>query len=81
MDSFELLDQASELKHSVLSLKAISDSFFNSFVAGENKANIIAVTANPEQYHYLYRALTDYIADVTEKAVALEAALEGSDQK
>ena len=81
MDTFELQTQASELKHTVLTLKAISNSFFNQFVVGTERDNIIAVTAQPETYCYLYRAMTDLIFDAQKKAVALEAALERSDQK
>ena len=72
MDTMELLDKAISLKDSVLSLKAVSDSFFREYVEGTEEANIIAVTASQETYTYLYKVLSDLVFEVREKAVELE---------
>lgn len=77
MDTNEMLDKVIELKDSVLSLKAVSTSFFREYVEGTERDNIIAVTASHETYLYLFKVLSDLLLDVEKKTAALETDLEG----
>lgn len=69
---FEMSYDISELKTAVLTCKAVSDSFFNEFVAGNQVANETALAAAPERYVYLYKAAMDLLQDVAQRAAALE---------
>lgn len=69
---FEMSFDISELKTAVLTCKAVSDSFFNEFVAGNQEANETALAAAPERYVYLYKAVMDMLHDVAQRAAALE---------
>lgn len=77
MDTNEMLDKVIALKDSVLSLKAVSTSFFREYVEGTERDNIIAVTASHETYLYLFKVLSDLLLDVEKKTAALETDLEG----
>ena len=69
---FDISFDISELKTAVLTCKAVSDSFFNEFVAGNQDANITPLLAAPERYIYLYKAVMDNLHNIAQRAEALE---------
>ena len=69
---FDISFDISELKTAVLTCKAVSDSFFNEFVAGNQDANITALLAAPDRYIYLYKAVMDNLHNIAQRAEALE---------
>ena len=69
---FDMTYEISELKNSILTCKAVADSFFNEYVAGSPEHNIIAIQAAPERHVYLYKAVSDLLYDVAQRAEALE---------
>ena len=69
MDTNEMLDRVITLKDSVLSLKAVSTSFFREYVEGTEKDNITAVIASHETYLYLFKVLSDLLLDVEKKKI------------
>ena len=76
MKAFDVCWEASELKHSVLSLKAVAENFSRRFVEKGPELNTLAVKTAPEEYEYLYRAVFSLICEVRDKALHLEAAAE-----
>ena len=79
--TFEMSYEISELKNAVLTCKAVSDSFFNEFVAGNLEANTTALAAAPERHVYLYKAVMDLLHDVAQRAAALEAEADAAMQE
>lgn len=69
---FDISFDISELKTAVLTCKAVSESFFNEYVAGTPAANETALAAAPERYVYLYKAVSDLLQDVAQRADDLE---------
>lgn len=77
MDTNEMLDKVIALNDSVLSLKAVSTSFFREYVEGTEKDNITAVIASHGTYLYLFKVLLDLLLDVEKKTAALATDLKG----
>ena len=78
---FDMTYEISELKNSILTCKAVSDSFFNEYVAGSPENNIVAIQAAPERHVYLYKAISDLLYDVAQRAAALEKKADAAYQK
>ena len=76
MKACDVCWEASELKHSVLSLKAVAENFSRRFVENVPELNTLAMQSAPEEYEYLYRAVFSLICEVRDKALHLEAAAE-----
>lgn len=76
MENMDIMDQISELKNTILSLKAVANSFHRSYTEGTPEANILAVQIDPENYCYLFHVITDQIYEAKQKVEALEAIAE-----
>lgn len=74
MKTIDVCWEASELKHSVLSLKAVAENFYRRFVEHGPELNVLAVQTSHEEYEYLYRAMFSLICEVRDKAIQLENA-------
>lgn len=72
-DKFEYETAVSELKLTILEIKAIADSFGNQFVDGETDRNKLAIDANPLRYQFLFRALTNAICKAKEQGDEIDA--------
>ena len=81
MDTIDIMDRAAELRNNALSLKAVTNAFFNKFVESEEKENILAVTMFHEDYLYLFRVITDLVADIAKETASFSSDLEGCDLK
>ena len=76
MENMDIMDQISELKTTICSLKAVAVSFSRSYTEGTPDANLLAVQIDPENYCYLFHVITDQISEAKDKVTALEAAAE-----
>ena len=72
-DKFEYETAVSELKLTILEIKAISDAFSHHFIEGDMQRNKLAIDSNPDMYQYLYRALINAIFKAKEQADAIDA--------
>ena len=77
MTAFDVAWEASELKHTVLSLKAVAEAFSRRFTEPLEKRDILlAIETAPEEFEYLYRAVFSFICEVKDQALHLEASAE-----
>mgnify|MGYP006896801582 CR=1 FL=1 len=74
MDFLDIMDQISELKHTVYSLKAVAGAFSNRYTEGNTESNILAINTSPEDYTYLFYTLTGIISEAKDKICDLETA-------
>lgn len=72
-DKFEYETAVSELKLTILEIKAIADAFSHHFIDGEMSRNKLAIESNPNMYQFLYRALIDAIRKAEEQAAIIDA--------
>lgn len=76
MDTLDIMDRAAELKHKAASLKAVTNAFYNEFIEGTEEKNVLAVKAFQQDYIYLFRIITDYVADIATETAAFSSDLE-----
>lgn len=76
MENMDMMDQISELKNTILSLKAVAVSFSRCYTEGTPETNLLAVQIDPENYCYLFHVITDQISEAKQKVEALEAEAE-----
>jgi hypothetical protein len=76
MENMDMMDQISELKNTILSLKAVAVSFSRCYTEGTPEANLLAVQIDPENYCYLFHVITDQICEAKQMVEALEAEAE-----
>lgn len=81
MENMDIMDQISELKLTINSLKATATVFARTYTEGTPENNLLAVKTDEEIFSDLFRVITEQIFEAKQQAEALEAALEGSDQK
>ena len=74
MNTMDMVDQISELKNTICSLKAVAVAFSRSYTEGTPDANLLAVQIDPENYCYLFHVITDQISEAKDKVEKLEAA-------
>ena len=74
MNPMDMVDQISELKNTLCSLKAVAVAFSRSYTEGTPDANLLAVQIDPENYCYLFHVITDQISTAKDQITALEAA-------
>ena len=74
MNPMDMVDQISELKNTICSLKAVAVAFSRSYTEGTPEANLLAVQIDPENYCYLFHVITDQISEAKDRVTALEAA-------
>ena len=79
--NFDITCEISELKNTILSCKAVSDSFFNEFVAGTPDKNMRAIQNDPEKHAYLYNAMAQLLRDAAQRAAAIEAQADAAYQQ
>ena len=72
-DKFEYETAVSELKLTILEIKAIADAFSHIFIDGTMECNKLAIETDPNMYQFLYRALFDAICKAKEQADAIDA--------
>ena len=72
----EIMDQISELKLTINSLKAVAVAFARTYTQGLPDANLLAVKVDQETYSDLFRVIVDQISEAKQKAEELEAAAE-----
>ena len=76
MKNMDMMDQISELKNTINSLKAVAVAFSRCYTEGTPENNLLAVQIDPENYVYLFHVITDQICEAKQKAEELEAAAE-----
>ena len=76
MEPMDMMDQISELKNTINSLKAVAVTFSRNYTEGTPEANLLAVQIDPEVYSYLFRVILDQICEAKQAAETLEAAAE-----
>lgn len=76
MENMDIMDQISELKNTINSLKAVAVAFSRSYTEGTPDANLLAVQIDPENYCYLFHVITDQICEAKQAAEKLEATAE-----
>lgn len=76
MTAFDLQWEAAELKHTVLSLKAVAEAFSRRFTEPVGESRLLAVQTAPEEYEYLFRAVFSLICEARDQAIKVEAAAE-----
>lgn len=76
MENMDIMDQISELKNTINSLKAVAVAFARSYTEGTPEANLLAVQTDEEVFSDLFRVITDQIFEAKQAAEALEAAAE-----
>lgn len=76
MTAFDVAYEASELKHNVLSLKAVAEAFSRRFTEPVGESRLLAIRTAEEEYEYLYRAVFSLICEIKDQALHLEAAAE-----
>lgn len=74
MKPMDMVDQISELKNTICSLKAVAVAFARSYTEGTPEANLLAVQIDPENYSYLFHVITEQICEAQEKVTALQNA-------
>lgn len=76
MTAFDVQWEAAELKHTILSLKAVADNFSRRFTEQETALDVLAVQTAHEEYVYLFRALFNIVCEARDQALHLEASAE-----
>ena len=76
MKNMDMMDQISELKNTINSLKAVAVAFARSYTEGTPEQNLLAVQIDPENYCYLFHVITDQICEAKQKVEELEAEAE-----
>ena len=74
MENMDIMDQISELKTTICSLKAVAVSFSRSYTEGTPEDNLLAVRIDPENYCYLYHVILNQISEAKDRVTALETA-------
>ena len=74
MKPMDMVDQISELKNTICSLKAVAVAFSRSYTEGTPDANLLAVQIDPENYSYLFHVITEQICEAQKKVMALQNA-------
>lgn len=72
MTAFDVEYEAAELKHTVLSLKAVAEAFSRRFTEPVGESRLLAVQTAPEEYEYLFRAVFSLICEAKDQAIHLE---------
>ena len=76
MTAFDVQWEAAELKHTILSLKAVAENFSSRFTEHETALDVLAVQTAHEEYVYLFRALFNIVCEARDQALHLEASAE-----
>ena len=71
-----LVDQISELKNTILSLKAVAASFSHSYTEGMPDSNILSIKVDPDNYTYLFSVILGQICEAKQRVEELNAAAE-----
>lgn len=76
MKPMDMVDQISELKNTLCSLKAVAVAFSRSYTEGTPEANLLEIQIDPNTYCYLFHVMTDQICEALDKAETLEKTVE-----